>query len=111
MKKAAVLIMAIAFLFTATSAFAATPSPWTTQTTYQDKVLHKLDFAVKNTLGGWTQIFRAPMKAHTEKTCPIRGTFYGIYTAVADTAGGLLHLVTFPIPQIDIPLPDNGVQF
>ncbi len=109
MKKAAVLLLAIAILFTASNAFAA--SPWTTQTSYQEKVLHKLDFGVKNVLGGWTEIFRSPIKYHKDGKSVSEGALRGIGNALIDTAGGALHLVTFLIPQIDVPLPNNGVMF
>ena len=90
-------------------AFAA--SPWVAQTTYSDQLRGKLDFGVKNLLAGWTQIFTEPMNYHKEGKCVIKGLGYGLYTAVADTVGGALHFVTFPITQIDVPLPDNGVSF
>ncbi|MBI3307392.1 MAG: hypothetical protein HYZ84_06290 [Candidatus Omnitrophica bacterium] len=85
-------------------------SPWTQEVGYTNQMKGKLDFGVKNLLGGWTEIFRSPMRAHEGKTCPIRGTGIGIVNAVVYTVGGALHTVTFPFTFIDIPLPNNGVQ-
>lgn len=109
MKKSLAFFLALTIVLACGSAFAA--SPWTDQPTYKDKVLGKLDFAVKNTLGGWTEIFNRPIKFHKDGKNVSEGVIMGVYYAVADTVGGLLHLVTFPIPQIDVPLPNNGVQF
>lgn len=109
MKKVTVLLLVVAILFACGSAFAA--SPWMEKTTYKDKVFGKLDFAVKNILGGWTEIFRQPIKYNKDGKSVAEGAFMGLYYAVADTIGGALHLVTFPIVALDVPLPNNGVQF
>ena len=109
MKKVTILLLGVAILFASSSAFAA--SPWTEGATYKDKVLGKLDFAVKNTLGGWTELFNRPIKYHKEGKNVSEGVLMGIGNAVVYTLGGVLHLVTFPIPAIDVPLPNNGVQF
>lgn len=85
-------------------------SPWTTEEGYGNKVLQKFYFGAKNTLAGWTQLISQPEAAIKEKTCVVAGIGKGIVHAVVDTVGGVLHLVTFPIPQIDVPLPHGGVQ-
>ena len=109
MKKAAALLLMVAILLAATSAFAA--SPWTEKTTYKEKLLGKLDFGFKNFVGGWTDIVRQPIKYNKDGKSAAEGFFVGVYQAIANTAGGALHLVTFPITQVDVPLPNNGVQF
>ncbi len=85
-------------------------SPWTQETTYGNKILQKFYFGAKNILAGWTEIISKPEKALKNDTCVFRGLGKGIVFAAADTVGGVLHLATFPIPQIDVPLPDGGVQ-
>ena len=85
-------------------------SPWTEQQGYVNQMKGKLDFGVKNLLGGWTELLRQPVKACQEKACAIRGTGKGILNAVVYTVGGALHTVTFPFTFIDVPLPNNGVQ-
>jgi hypothetical protein len=109
MKKVALMLLVVMVFAACGTAFAA--SPWTEQTTYKDKVLHKLDFAVKNVLGGWTDIIRQPIKYNKDGKSAAEGALVGVYYAITNTLGGALHLVTFPIPQIDVPLPNNGVQF
>lgn len=109
MKKAAALLLIVAIFFACGTAFAA--SPWTEGDTYKDKVLGKLDFAVKNTLGGWTELFNRPIKYHKDGKNVSEGVLVGIGNAAVYTLGGALHLITFPIPQIDVPLPNNGVTF
>lgn len=109
MKKAAALLLMVAILLASSNAFAA--SPWMDKTTYKDKMLGKLDFGVKNFLGGWTEVFNRPIKYHKDGKSPAEGFFVGVYQAIAYTAGGALHLVTFPATTIDVPLPNNGVSF
>lgn len=102
-------------LLTATSVFAA--SPWTMEDTYGEKVAGKLDFGVKNLLGGWMAIL--PCKSgcdmedkNAKPYCPVVCTkklVKGLVNSVVYTVGGALHVVTFPVP-VDIPLPNNGIQ-
>ncbi len=111
LKIAAFVVLAV---FAAGTAFAA--SPWTTETTYTKKVAGKLDFGVKNLLGGWTALLpgKLPCAKNGHKNCPgmccIKGLGMGLVDAAVYTVGGALHVATFPIP-IDVPLPDNGIQF
>ena len=109
MKKVAAFLLVITIFFACGSAFAA--SPWTSGATYKDKVLGKLDFAVKNVLGGWTELINRPIKYHKDGKNVSEGVLMGVYYAIADTVGGALHLITFPIPAIDVPLPNDGVKF
>lgn len=109
MKKTVLLLVAAAILFSSSQAFAA--SPWAEKGEYKDQVLAKLDFGVKNTLGGWMELFQQPMKSHKDGKTVSEGALRGIYYAIADTFGGALHLVTFPLPQVDVELPENGVSF
>ena len=90
-------------------AFAA--SPWTEKATWGEKAKWKLDFGVKNLLGGWTEIINQPRKYHKENKNCFEGLGKGFLNAGADTGGGLLHILTFPATNLDIPLPDNGVNF
>lgn len=90
-------------------------SPWTTETTYHEKAVGKFKFGFKNTFAGWTQIFTQTQscceKEEGKACCKfLKGLGKGIVYGVADTAGGVLHMATFLLPQIDIPLPENGVQ-
>ena len=108
MKKTALLVLAAIILMSCSSAFAA--SPWTEQKETKDKILGKLDFGIKNLLGGWTEIINRPIKYHKDGKTVSEGALVGLYNATYDTIGGALHVITFPIP-IDVPLPNNGVDF
>ncbi len=107
MKKMTVGIILLAVLCL-TSSVAWAASPWTQETTYSGKLKGKLDFGFKNALAGWTEILTEPAKDKEWKNLG-NGLVVGITNGVADTLGGLLHLATFPITNLDIPLPENGV--
>ena len=117
MKKSTVFFL-IAILALSLGGIAQAASPWTQETTWKGKAVGKLDFGFKNTLGGWTLIFSEPYNASKAakdgKSCPVRGGFEGLgrglVYAAADTVGGILHIATFPITQLDVPLPENGVS-
>lgn len=96
---------------TAIPGLAMAASPWTEKTTYGDKVLGKLEFGIKNVLGGWTEIVTEPRQHHKDGKNIVVGMAKGLGNAAIYTVGGALHLATFPIPQIDLPLPENGVNF
>jgi hypothetical protein len=106
MKKMMIGILAGIFIFPAII-FAA--SPWTEEKTYVDKVAGKLQFGLTNLMLGWTEIIGQPEKAIDQNKNGFLAVGKGLGYFVADTVGGVLHIVTTPIPQIDIPLPENGV--
>jgi hypothetical protein len=81
-------------------------SPWREKETYGDQALSKLAFGGKNFLLGWTELFTEPV----EQGNPI-GIVQGLGNAVMDTAGGFLHVITAPLTGVDVPLPENGVNF
>ena len=89
-----------------TSAFAGHhDSHWTEADSYAEKTKQKLDYGMKNLLGGWTNIFcRCEKEKNSENYCPIRGFLKGSVKAVVSTVGGALHTATFPIP-VDFPIP------
>lgn len=106
-------LLAIALLMT-TSAFAA--SPWTQEDTYGKKIAGKLDYGVKNLLGGWLALIPCTsgcdMKSTEKPYCPIRCTKklgMGLINAAAYTVGGALNVATFPI-AVDIPILNDGIQ-
>ncbi len=99
----------IGMLLAGGTAFASNPSPWTQETTNKEKMLGKLDFGMKNLLAGWTELLAQPYYALKHDCCALKGFGRGIYYAVADEIGGALHLLTFPITSLDVPLPNGGV--
>ncbi|MDA9101091.1 hypothetical protein N9K06_00295 [Omnitrophica bacterium] len=108
-KLAPFLVVLLTLMLVPSFAFAA--SPWTEQDSAVDQAFHKLDFGVKNLLGGWTELVTVPVDYHKNKDSVAKGVGVGLWNALIYTGGGALHTATFFIPQIDIPLPNNGVQF
>ncbi len=106
MKKALTLALLGVMMLAPAMAFAA--SPWTAAPSYSDKVVQKLDFGLKNLLGGWTEIYTEPRDAKKAGTCCIKGLGLGLANAVVYTLGGAIHTATFLIP-VDVPLPNNGL--
>ncbi len=101
LKKMAVFVTI--FALAAGSAFAA--SDWASGASYGDKAIGKLKFGLTNVLLGWTELFTEPYESKS-----IDGVGSGLVNAIGDTIGGALHLVTFPLPMIDIPLPEGGTD-
>lgn len=103
-----VLVFALALLAAPMLALAA--SPWADGATYGEKATGKLKYGLTNTLLGWTSLFREPVQASQAGENVFVGIGRGVWNGVGQTVGGILHLVTFPIPQIDIPLPEGGTD-
>ena len=104
-KLIAVLLLAV--MLVPAAAFAA--SPWKDQGgSYITMAKNKLDFGFRNLLGGWSELITQPIK-HKDNIGV--GLGKGVYNAAAFTLGGVLHTATFPVTVLDVPLPDNGVQF
>jgi hypothetical protein len=110
MKKmlAVAMLVVVAVFAVQTVAFAA--SPWMDEPTYTAKAGAKLGFGLKNALLGWTELLTRPVDYHAEGKNLLDGIGSGITYAVAYTAGGAIHTGTFFIP-VDLPLPNDGVQF
>ena len=111
MKKFAPIILAVtvfaSFPVTGHAAFDDfKTSSWTSEKTYVDQSIHKLGFGLTNLTIGWTAIPFEMSKNSNLYT----GFFKGLWRTATNTAGGVLHAATFPVP-FDIPLPDGGVKF
>ena len=106
------LVLVVMVIVSSLPAMGWAASPWTTGTTYQEKMMGKLGFGLKNTLLGWTEIIKQPIKgAKDEHVAGFgKGLFTGLYDGVLYTVGGVLHIVTFPIVSVDVPLPNDGVK-
>jgi hypothetical protein len=103
-----VVVLGLAVLAMPMSASAA--SPWADEATYGAQAMGKLKYGLKNALLGWTTIVREPVQASQNGENVLVGIGRGVLQAVGQTVGGAAHAVTFPIPQIDIPLPDGGTD-
>lgn len=82
------------------------PSDWTQEPAYVAKISQKLGFGFLNITAGWMALLFEPCKDQNF----FLGVGKGIGYAVTNTAGGILHAATFPIP-IDIPLPQGGIAY
>lgn len=108
MKKLTVFVLLLILTSLAPSAWAA--SPWTEKTTWGDKAVAKLDFGFKNFFGGVSELWMEPREVWSDKSQLPAAFGRGIAYSLADIVGGALHILTFPITQLDVPLPENGVQ-
>ena len=104
-------LLVVALMVGPTVGHAGEASPWTAEAGWSAKAVGKLGFGVKNLLLGWTELFTEPKEASSESRSVLGGLGTGLVNAVADTLGGALHLVTFPITGLDVPLPEGGVEF
>ena len=82
------------------------PSDWTREPTYLGKISQKLGFGFLNISAGWTALFFEPTKDQNFFV----GVAKGIGYTFTNTAGGILHAATFPLP-FDIPLLDGGIAY
>ncbi|MBI2093855.1 MAG: hypothetical protein HYT88_03950 [Candidatus Omnitrophica bacterium] len=89
---------------------ASAASPWADGATYSEQAVGKLKYGLKNVLLGWTSLFREPVQASQNGENVLVGIGRGVWNAAGQTVGGALHAVTFPIPQIDVPLPEGGTD-
>ncbi len=107
-KRIGLVVFALALLSAPMMASAA--SSWAEGATYSEQAVGKLKYGVRNTLLGWTSLFREPMQASQAGENLFVGLGRGVWNAVGQTVGGAAHAVTFFIPQIDIPLPEGGTD-
>ncbi len=107
-KRIGVVVFGLALLCAPVMASAA--SPWADEASYGDKSVAKLKYGLTNALLGWTSLVRVPMKSSQAGENIFVGLGRGVWDAVGQTIGGVAHAITFPIPQIDIPLPEGGTD-
>ena len=87
-----------------------TASPWTSEVGWSNRALGKLGFGLKNVLLGWTDLFVEPKETMDGGGNILVGLGVGLKDALENTIGGALHVVTFPITNLDVPLPEGGTQ-
>ncbi len=85
-------------------------SAWAEETGWGNQAKAKLGYGLKNLLLGWTDLFIEPKEAMDAGGNFFVGVGAGVKDALCNTIGGALHTVTFPLPQIDVPLPEGGTQ-
>jgi putative exosortase-associated protein (TIGR04073 family) len=107
-KKILICLMILAVV--APNVYAFEPSPWKSESTYGAKAKAKLGYGLTNFLLGWTEIFTEIYEAGSEGGNILSGFGTGMWNALGDTVGGVLHAATFPCPWIDLPLPEGGTD-
>ncbi len=109
--KKMIVFLVLAVVLLSPDGFAA--SPWMSEETYGDRVSGKLQLGVTNTLFGWLDLFIEPIRGASGcgKCDNVwTGIGKGFSDAIINEVGGAFQLVTFPL-VIDMPLPEDGVQF
>jgi len=86
------------------------PAEWKKEELYIDRAFGKLNFGFWNFLLGWTELATEPYEATMTDGNILLGIGKGILFGAADTGGGFLNMVTFPITALSIPLPEGGIE-
>jgi len=81
-------------------------SSWVADKTYPDKAAHKLGFGFLNISTGWMALFYETLRGSYFFDGLAKGAFY----TLTNTAGGILHAATFPLP-VDIPVLHGGIAY
>ncbi|MBI3321396.1 MAG: hypothetical protein HYZ91_03910 [Candidatus Omnitrophica bacterium] len=87
-----------------------TASPWTNEVGWSNRAIGKLSFGLKNALLGWTDLFVEPREASQAGGTVLTGIGIGVKDALENTLGGAVHVLTFPLTELDAPLPEGGTQ-
>lgn len=107
-----ILGLVVSMLLVSNMAFAEitfSPSPWTKEDGWKNKAGQKLLFGTKNLLLGWTSIIKTPYDHHESAGATMKSLGMGMMMAPMNMLGGLMHVLTFPITNLDIPIPCGGV--
>ena len=107
-KRIGLWVFVLALVAAPTGALAA--SSWAMEQGWANQAKGKFVYGLKNPLLGWTAIFTEPKEAIDSGSNFFVGVGKGLWDATGQTVGGALHLVTFPITQIDVPLPEGGTK-
>ena len=100
----------LVFAFVASPVFAATPSVWKKEgAPYGTTIAKKFAFGLTNVVLGWTEILTEPYEAVRDHKNVLVGIKDGLWNGIADEIGGAIHLITFPCPKTDVPLPQGGI--
>jgi len=85
-------------------------SAWTREATWTSRAQGKLLFGTKNLLLGWTEVLAEPYDAVQRGGNVFTGLGQGLWNGIGQTVGGALHVATFPMTELDIPLPEGGTK-
>ncbi len=85
-------------------------SPWRDEATYNRRMMQKLGFGFANLVIGPFELFEEPYKSVKEEEMMWKGLGRGLANGIIDAVGGALHMITFPVTALDIPLPEGGTD-
>ena len=102
MKKAIVLLLIMMVAYSPMSFALCSICQKAQSDKYAEAAVGKLGRGLANTALGWVELFRQPYinENHWE------GFGKGLVYTVGRTGSGILEVVTFPFPKLEIPLPD-----
>ena len=106
-----IVVSMIIGLAAPTQAAAAQASPWANGADWTEKSTAKFFYGAKNLLLGWTELITEPDEAIWEGSSVTNGILDGLWHSVGQTLGGAYHLLTFPLTNLDLPLPEGGVAW
>ena len=86
------------------------PSTWAEEPEYIDRAFGKMAYGFWNFLTGPFELVKQPYESAVLGDNILVGFARGIFYGVADTAGGFLNFITFPITALKIPLPKGGTE-
>ncbi len=109
MKKIQGVVLILAFILILPPAGSAA-SPWTKESGYWNKVQEKAHFGLTNMCLGWLDPVSESEQATNDKKNAYSAFGKGCLHAPILMIGGVLHVITAPITQLDIPLPHDGVN-
>jgi len=87
-----------------------TPGSWTSEVGYGRRAMGKLGFGLKNLFLGWTELFTEAQEGVAGGENVLSSVAKGAWYALLDELGGVVHVATFPITALDVPLPDGGTH-
>ena len=95
------------------------PPPPSAFEVYLSRCDEKLEFGTANFMLGWSAVIAESVDQYRQHqnepakkriTPLIMGFGKGLLYAALDSAGGVLNMVTAPVPQFTVPLPKDGID-
>ena len=84
---------------------------WKQEQGWFNQSTSKFAYGTKNVLFGWTELLTEPYEAAVDpKRDVLEGIGAGLWNSVGQTLGGAVDLVTFPLPDFSVPLPEGGTK-
>ena len=79
---------------------------WKQEQGWLNQSTSKFAYGAKNALFGWTELITEPYEAAMDpKRNVVEGLGKGLWNGIGKTVGGAVDLVTFPMPELSVPMP------